>query len=205
MVRLPAGGDAQGDQDGAVEQLAGLADFFVTGVEDHIRAGSQRAGAPVGQGGVELGGAVADLGGTDLQAAEFFEDGGDFAGGDALDIHFGQSQFEGLLTAHALVEGGGIEGEAATDLRDAEGDGGHAGGDGFGFEAVGVAQAGLGAFVRLGLEGVGAFQAHGFVNEQANALGEAFEAFAGEELQDGVQEFRLGGVGHNSFGVGCVY
>ena len=32
-------------------------------------------------------GAVADLGGTDLMAAEFLNDFGDFAGGDALNIH----------------------------------------------------------------------------------------------------------------------
>ena len=122
-----------------------------------------------------------------------------------MDIHFGQSQFEGLLAADAFVEGRGIEGDAVADLRDAEGDGGHAGGDGFGFEAVGVAEAGVGAFIGLGLEHGGAFQAHGFVDEQANALGEAFEAFAGEELQDGVQEFRLRLVGHVWFGVGCVW
>ena len=35
--------------------------------------------------GVEAFGAVADLGGTDGRAAEFLDDGGDFAGGDALD------------------------------------------------------------------------------------------------------------------------
>ena len=155
--------------------------------------------------GIELGGTGADLGGTDGGAAELLDDGGDFAGGDALDIHFGQGEFEGLFAADALFQGAGIEVHAVAHLRDTELDGADAGGEGFGFEAVGVALAGLGAFVRLGLEGVGAFQAHGFVDEQAHALGEAFEAFAGEELQDGVQEFRIGLVGHVCFDVGCVW
>ena len=57
----------------------------------------------------KLGGALADLRGTDGVAAELFDDGGDFAGGDALHIHFGQGQFEGLLAADAFFQGVGIE------------------------------------------------------------------------------------------------
>ena len=55
---------------------------------------------------------MADLGGADGAAAELFDDGGDFAGGDALDIHFGQGEFEGLLAADAFFQGAGIEGPA---------------------------------------------------------------------------------------------
>ena len=144
------------------------------------------------------------MGGADLQAAKFFQDGGDFAGGDALDVHFGQRQFEGLLAAQALFQSGRIERHPIANLRNAEGDGGHAGGDRLGFEAIGVALAGVGAFVWARLKDLIALQAHGFVDEEADAFGEAFEALAGEELQDGVQEFRLGGVGHFDFRVGCV-
>ena len=46
--------------------------------------------------GVELGGAFADLGGADGVAAEFLDDGADFAGGYALDIHFGHGGHEGF-------------------------------------------------------------------------------------------------------------
>ena len=93
---LARGGDAQGDEDGTVAELAVVADFFVAGVEDQIRTDSQRTVAPLLQFGVEAFGAVADLGGADGGAAEFVDDGGDFAGGDALDIQFGQGEFERL-------------------------------------------------------------------------------------------------------------
>jgi hypothetical protein len=46
---------------------------------------------------------------------------------------------------------------------------------------------------------VGAFLAHGFINEEAEALGEAAGAGFIQELQNGIQEFRPGGVGHVSF------
>lgn len=81
----------------------------------------------------------------------------------------------------------------------AEGDGAEAAGEGFGFETVGVTFAGVGALVGLGLEDVLAFDAHGFVDEQAEAFGEAVVALVGQELQDVVQEFRIGVVGHVMF------
>ena len=48
----------------------------------------------------------------------------------------------------------------------------------------------------MGVEGVGAFAAHGFIDEEADALAEIGGAMFGDELQDGVQEFRIVGVGH---------
>jgi hypothetical protein len=80
------GPDAQGEQDGAIEQLAVLADLFVAGIEDEIGKGAEGAIAPLLEFGVEEFGAGADLGGADAGAAEFLDNGGDFAGGDALDI-----------------------------------------------------------------------------------------------------------------------
>ena len=100
---LAFGGDAQGDEDGAVAELAVVADFFVAGIQDQIGTGTQRAVAPFLKFGVEEFGTVADLGGTDGGATEFLDDGGDFAGGDALDIHFGQGQLEGLLGADPSI------------------------------------------------------------------------------------------------------
>jgi hypothetical protein len=198
------GADAQSDEDGAIEQLAVLPDFFVAGVQDEIGKGAEGALAPLLKFGVEALGAFAGVGGTDAGAAELFNDGGDAAGGDALDIHFGKGEFEGLFGAEAFLEGGGIERHVAADLGDVEGDGAEAGEEGFVFEAVGVAFAGVGAFVRLGLEGVGTLDAHGLVDEQAEALGQAIRAVFGDELQDGIQEIRLGAVGHVMFNVGCV-
>jgi hypothetical protein len=40
------------------------------------------------------------------------------------------------------------------------------------------------------------FDAHGFVAEEAEAFGKAVVALLGEELQDVVQEFRIGVMGH---------
>jgi hypothetical protein len=66
-----------------------------------------------------------------------------------LDVHFGQGQFEGLFAADALLEGGGIEIQITAHLRDLELNGTAAGDEGFGLETIGVAQAGVGAFVGL--------------------------------------------------------
>ena len=79
---LACGGDAQGDEDGTVAELAVVADFFVAGIEHQIGTRSQGPVAPLLEFGVQEFGAVADLGGTDGGAAEFLDDGGDFAGGD---------------------------------------------------------------------------------------------------------------------------
>lgn len=69
-------------------------------------------------------------------SAELFDDGGHFARGNALNVHFGQSQFESLLAADALFQGGGIEVQIAADLRNGKLDGSDAGGKGFGCHAL---------------------------------------------------------------------
>lgn len=102
---------------------------------------------------------------------KLFDNGGDFACGNALDIHFGQRELERLLAADALVQSAGIEGDPASDLRHGEGNGTNARIDGFGFETVGVAGASVGALIGLGLEDLGAFLRHSFVDEQTNAMG----------------------------------
>ena len=113
MERLPSGRTPQGDEHGAIQDLSALPDFFIAGVQEDVAAGFKRASAPAFQFGVEAGGALADLGGADRLAAELFDDGRDLAGGNALNVHFGQGEFEGLFTADALLEGGGIEAQIA--------------------------------------------------------------------------------------------
>lgn len=85
------GPDAQGNQDGAVEDQAALADFFVAGIQKDISARWEGALTPAFQFGVEFGGTLADLGGTDFAAAELLDNGGDFAGGEPRPRN-GQSQ-----------------------------------------------------------------------------------------------------------------
>jgi hypothetical protein len=102
-------------------------------------------------------------------------------------IPFGQGQFKGSLAAHTFVPGAGIEGNAAADLGNGEGNRADTSIERFGFEAVGVSGAGVGAFVGLRLEDLGAFLRHSFIDEQTKSLGEASGAFFSEQLQDGVQ------------------
>ena len=97
QAALAIGGDAHGHEHGAIEQLTAEADFFRAGIDDEIREFAEGAVAPFLEFGIEEFGAIADLGGTDGGAAEFFDDGGDAACGDALEIHFGEGEFEGAL------------------------------------------------------------------------------------------------------------
>jgi hypothetical protein len=197
--------DPHRQQHGAVEQLTVEADFFVTGIHHEIRKTTQGPFAPFFEFGVQELGAFTDLRGTDRGAAELFDDGGDFAGGDALDIHFGEGEFEGLFGAQTFLEGTGVEVHAFAHLRDVKFDGAETSGEGFILEAVGVALAGVSALVRLGLEDLGTLDAHGLVDDESEAFGEAGGALFGDELQNGVQEFRIGVVGHVMFDVGCVW
>ena len=199
---LAIGADPEGDEHGAIEHAAAVADFFVAGIEEDVRESRERAGAPGFQIGVEKRGTMADVSGAHGGAAEFFEDGGDLPGGDALDIHFGECELEGLLTAHALFESRGVELDVAADLRDGKSDVAEAGLESLGFEAVGVAETGVGALERLCLEHMGALGLHGFVDEQAEALGKAVGTFVIEELQHGLEELRMIEAGHVWFWFG---
>jgi hypothetical protein len=197
------GADAEGDEHGAIEHAAAMPDFFVAGIEQDVGKSGERAGAPDFQIGVETGGAVADVSGTHGGAAEFLENGGDFSCGDALDIHFGERELEGLLAADAFFESRGVELDVAADLRDGKGDVAQAGLEGLGFEAVGVAQASVGALERPGPEHVGTLGLHGLVDEDAKALGEAVGTFFIEELQHGLEELRMIEAGHVWFWFWC--
>lgn len=196
--------DPDGDENGAIQKLPALADLFVSGVQDHVRIASQRAITPGLEFEIELGGAGADLGRADGMAAEFLDDFGDFAGGDPLDIHLGESEQEGFFAAGSFFESAGIKIHAVADLRNTEQEGADTGGEGFGFESIGTPQAILATLVGAGLQNGRAFLDHGLVDEQAQALGKAGRTFGGEELQNGCQKLRINLVGHVCVFVGCV-
>ena len=140
----------------------------------------------MGKEGIELGGDAADFGGEDGGAAEFFEDGGDSAGGHSLQIHFGDGEGEGFFAALAFVKGLGVEGGVTVpDLRNGQRHWAAAGEEGFGFEAVGEAGALVGALVGGGLQVLGALDFHGGVDEQADRVRETFEAVGGEMIEHG--------------------
>ena len=149
-----------------------MANFLVAGIKDQVREAAQGTIPPQLEFHVELGGASTYLGGTDLMAAEFLDDFGDFAGGDALDIHFGHGENEGLLTAHAFFQGRGIEVDPVAHLRHGELDRPDASGERFRLEAIGVAKSLLASLVGLGLENSRTFVAHGLVKEKAQPFRE---------------------------------
>lgn len=198
------GTDPDSNEHGAIQELAALADLFVSGIEDHIWTGSQGTFSPGLELGIKFGRAVADLCGTDGMPAEFLDDFCDFAGGDALDIHLGQSEQESLFAASTLFQSTGIKVHAVADLGDAKLDGAEASDEGFGFKAVGAALSAFATLVRAGLKDGGAFLNHGLVDKQTEALGKARGAFRGEELQNVVQEISIDLVGHVCVVVGCV-
>ena len=196
--------DSDGDEDRTVQELATLADLFVSGVQDQIGAAAQRVIPPGLKFGIELGGASADLSGTNGMPAEFLDDFGDFSGGDALDIHLGKGEQEGLFAAGSFFQSTRVKIHAVANLRDAQLDGTDTGGQSLGFEAIGTSEPILATLVGAGLKDSRAFLNHGFVDEQAQALGKTGGALRGEELQNGVQKIRINLVGHVWVFVGCV-
>ena len=192
------------DKDCAVQEVAALSDFFVSGVQNHVGTTSQRAIAPGLEFGIEFSGGGADLGRTDGMPAEFLDDFGNFTGRDALEIHLGQREHEGSFAADAFFKGAGIKSHAIANLGDAELDGADTGGEGFWFEPVGEAQAAIAPLVGTGLKDGAALLNHGLIDEEAKALGKAGRALGGQQLQNGVQKIRINVVGHVSVFVGCV-
>ena len=193
---LPILPDPDGDENGAIQELPALADLFISGVQDHVGIASQRAIPPGLEFDIKLDGAGADLGGTDGMAAEFLDDFGDFAGGDALDIHL-PSLRSALRAACGRLSPCGRFGQSEQEGADTEG-------EGFGFESIGSPQALLAPLVGAGLQDGGAFLDPGLVDEQVQDLGKTGGTFSGEELQNGCPKFRVISVGPVCVFVGCV-
>ena len=165
---------------------------------------------------IELDRTGAQLGRADLMAAEFLDDLGDFARGDALHIHllrcahpcgaacgwlspcgrFSHRKGESLLTAHAALQRALIEVDAVTHIRDAQLDSPHARGEGFGLEAIGMTESPFAVLIGLGLQHGRAFLVHGLIAQKAEAFGKVGGALRGEELQNSIEEVRFLVVGH---------
>lgn len=128
------------------------------------------------------------MGGRDIQAAaEFFEHSGDAASGDPLHIHLRDSQSESALAAGAAFESGGIEVHIAAHLGDGEREPAEASVESLGFETIGVALAGVGALVRFSVEGLGALDFHGLIEEESEGIGEAVGALVENDGDDLVE------------------
>jgi hypothetical protein len=184
---LAVGGDANGHEHGAVQDDAIAADLFIAGIDDEVRVsdGIQAAIAPSLQLRIELGAGPADLSAGDLESpGQLFENGGDLAGGNALDVHLGDGQGQSAFAAPASFQCGRIEFDFAADLRHGDGHFSQAGLEGLGLKAIGVAGAAGRAFVGIGAERLGALDLHGVVEQEAHGLGEAVSAFLQNAVHD---------------------
>lgn len=117
-------------------------------------------------------------------ATELGEDGRDAARGHSLDIPFGRGGGEGAFSAQAFFEAGRVEVWTSPDLGHAQSQGTDPAGQGFGFEAIGMALAVRAALVGLGLEGARAFELHGFVDEGGLGGGQTVAALIDNEVDD---------------------
>ena len=192
--------DPGGDEHRTVKHPSVLADLLVTGIQIDVGHDRQGRVAPGIEMHVEFGGAVADMSGTDRMTAELLDDLSHATSGDALDVHLGQGEFEGLFTAQSLVESRRVKLQFAANRWHGQFERTHASINRLGFEAVGVADSGVGAFVRLCAQSFGTLAEHGFVEQGGEAAEQGFGSGFVELLQDGVQEIRVVLVGHT----GCV-
>ena len=195
--------DADGDEGGAVADVAIDADLVVGGVGEEVGDLRKGAASPFFKLPVEFGGELGNLGGGDLEAAEFAHDGGDAPRADTLKIHARDGGLEGAVTAATLLQKGGPERDVtAADLGRGEVESAHRGVETAGFEAVGVAVARLDAFIRAGTDVLGAFHEHGGVHEQFGDFG---EPFAEAVLKKEVDEIMVGGSGGLVFVHCCCF
>jgi hypothetical protein len=200
------GVDANGEEDGGIDDLIIAANLFVAGIEDEKRVsdGVERPVAPELELVVELSGGAADLRGRDLQRArELREDGRDTASRDALDVHLGDGESQGAFAAEAALQSRRIEVDLAANLGNLESDLAETCLERLFLKAIGVAPAGGGALVRSSPEDLGAFNLHGMVEQNAHGLSEAVRALGANEVYDLIERVRVAlGMGH--FGAFCL-
>ena len=204
-MRSSAWASANGYENRAVPQTSIDTYFFKPGIQDEIGLGSERAVAPRVELGFQLGGGATDLGTGDAQTTEGGENLVDLSCGDALDIHFRHGQEESLVCARITLQCRGIKLYVAADLRNVEAEGPQGCVKGSRLKAIGIALSGGGALVGFCVEDGGAFQKHGFVEEDLEDLREGTGAFLGKKLEKVVKEVILGiRVGHGRARVGWV-
>jgi len=92
-----------------------------------------------------------------------------------LDIHLGQRQIDGLLRATTALQGAGVK-TSGPHLGHLKGDLAHAGEDSLGLEAIGLVNALGAALIRHCLQMLCAFNARGFVNQNAQGFACAIQA-----------------------------
>jgi len=201
------GVDADGGQQGHVDDHAAVADLLVAGVEDEVRHVAQRPVTPAVELFVERRGGAADLRGADVLQAQLGHDLLDVARADALDVHLCEGGDDGAAGARAAFEGLGIErlevaltsGHGA-GLGHVEREGADGRLEGLGLGAVGVGESLVGALVGIDAQGLLSLDEHGGVHEAGERGGDGVGAVADDELDEVFvcvrRDVMMVGVGH---------
>lgn len=114
------------------------------------------------------------FGGFDVGGAEFFDQLGHPASGNALQIHFSDGRLEGAIHPRAAFQKRGFKGaRAATHLGDLEAEFAQGSRQTAGFEADGVALALLDALVGAGLQVAASLNDHASIHQQFGEAGQA--------------------------------
>ena len=174
--------DAARNQHRRIPHLPILPHLLVACIQIDIGIRAQRPRAPRLQYRIELSRCPAHLRRTDLEAAQLLGDRRDFAGRDALHIHFGQRQLQCPLGADAFLQALRIETTFA-HLRDGNGERPEAGLEGLVLEAVGVRLALSTALIRPGADELLPLEQHGRVEQQAQRIRESGEATLGDLVE----------------------
>ena len=96
-------------QESAVAHGGIDAHLDVGGVEEEVGDFRKRTVAPFLKRFIKFCCEAGNLRGGNFHAAEFFHDALDSSGGDALEIHFGDRAFEGLVNAGAFFQKGRVK------------------------------------------------------------------------------------------------
>jgi len=187
---MSAGQDSDSDQNGTVTHASVDTDLFVACIEDQIFDLSDGSLSPDFQFFIEESCGPADLHAGDFQSTKFSSNFCNLTSRNSLDVHFRDSQFECSFAPFSSLQCRRVE-FTVTRLRHTEFEFPESCADGFILEAVGVRFAFLSPLVRLGIEVLGPFHFHCFVEEDLHGVGHSFKAVLGQQLDSRVEFVRL--------------
>ena len=170
--------DTDRDQHCTVAYTSCHADFLVASIDDEIFDLIERAISPDFEFFIKQLCGAADLGAGDVQATQLGCDFGDFSRGNALDIHFCDGKFQSFFTSFSAFQSRWIE-ISISGLRNFQLKLAESRFNGFRLESIGIGTTLVGSLVGLSAEVLGAFNLHGFVEENLHRVGHSFEAIVG--------------------------
>jgi len=206
---LAVGADTDSREEGTGHDRSIVADLFVAGIEDEVGDLANRPVPPGAELLVEFSRCAAHLGGGDVEAAEFLDDGRDLPGADALHVHLGDGECHRPFTTDApfqrpRVERSPILVPVAAGLGNTQVHLANAGLQGLGFKTVGVALTVASSLMRLGLEHLLSLDLHRVVHERGEGGGHGSRTVLDEQSRKVVDRRTFILVGHRRFLLGGV-